>query len=67
MIVKLSEHRDENGKLIGIMCPLCFEMNALTSAREGGMLSTNEDGSMSDVCVDCNALEWLQGAYRMGA
>lgn len=67
MIVKLSEQRDEGGRLIGIMCPMCFEMNPLTSAREGGRLSTNEDGTMSDVCVDCAASEFLYGANLMGA
>lgn len=50
-----------------VMCPLCFGCNFVESARAGGMLSTTEDGMMSDVCVDCNAKEWLYFANLMGA
>lgn len=65
MIISLSRGLDEHGEP-WIMCPLCFEVNALVSAREGGRLST--DGQyMSDVCVDCAAKEYLYGANLMGA
>jgi len=50
-----------------IMCPICFESNDLISARAGGRLSTNEDGSMSDVCVTCATKEYLRMAAAMGA
>lgn len=50
-----------------ILCPLCFDTNDLISAREGGRLSTDEDGTMSDVCVDCDATEYLYEANLMNA
>ena len=51
-----------------IMCPLCFEANPLTSAREGGRLSTTDNGkTVWDVCVECAAKEWLYFANLMGA
>lgn len=51
-----------------VMCPLCFDVFDVVSARDGGMLSTVDNGTrMSDVCVNCAAREVYQFAIRMGA
>lgn len=57
-IVRMSRQIDDNG-VAWVMCPLCFEMHEAVSAREGGSLSTI-DGDVYDVCVRCNALEFLR-------
>lgn len=58
---------DPDGNLTHVMCPLCFGVNEVRSARDGGYLSTDtESGMMSDVCVECAAKEWLWFANVMG-
>lgn len=65
-MISLSRGFDGQGKLIWVLCPICFEANEPVSARTGGMLSTI-DGDVTDVCVDCNAKEYLVLAAMMGA
>lgn len=63
-----SRFYDAEGRLEKVLCPLCFEVNDIVSARAGGCLSTDtESGKMSDVCVECAAKEWLYFAAVMGA
>lgn len=64
----LSREYDDDGKLVRILCPLCFEMNEVKSARAGGCLSTDtKSGKMSDACVKCATAEYLLLAAIMGA
>jgi hypothetical protein len=61
-IVSLSRGVDAQGKP-WVMCPICFEGNEVLAAEAGGMLSRNDDGTLSDVCVRCAATEFL-GSMR---
>ncbi len=66
MVVSLSRGIDPFGQP-WIMCPICFEPNELIAAAQGGRLSTNPDGTLSDMCIDCAVSEYLYNANLMGA
>lgn len=63
---RLTRAIDENGDVVYAMCCLCFEFYEAVPAHAGGMW-TVEDGTMVDVCVYCNADEYLVKAAAMNA
>lgn len=63
----LSRVFDSKGNVVQAMCCTCFNFYEIVPAREGGMWTTESDGSVIDVCIYCSAKEYLREAYAMNA